>query len=72
MARGLKMKSLSGRQALRRLEPVKAATAAFLDDMTQRGHTLDQLAAAGIVEALTPAFEAMLRAGITPAELPDS
>lgn len=69
VSRGLKVRSLSGRQVLRRLEPAKAATAAFLDEQVQRGRTLEHLAAAGIVEALPAAFEAMLRAGITPAEL---
>lgn len=70
VAQGLRVRSLSGRQVLRRLEPAKAATAAFIDEQVQRGRTLDQLAAAGIPQALPAAFEAMLRAGITPAELP--
>jgi Rha family phage regulatory protein len=69
VARGLRVGSLSGRQLLRRLEPAKAATAAFLDEQVQRGRTLEQLAAAGIPQALPAAFDAMLRAGITPAEL---
>ncbi len=72
VSRGLKVRSLSGRQVLRRLEPAKAATAAFLDEQVQRGRTLEHLAAAGIIEALPAAFEAMLRAGITPAELSNS
>jgi Rha family phage regulatory protein len=70
VARGLRVRSLSGRQVLRRLEPAKAATAAFMDEQVERGHTLEQLAAAGIPQALPAAFAAMLRAGITPAELP--
>lgn len=69
VARGLKVKSLSGRQVLRRLEPQLAATAAFLDEQVQKGHTLEQMAAAGITSALPVAFAAMMKAGITPAEL---
>lgn len=69
VARGLRVRSLSGRQVLRRLEPAKAATAAFMDEQVERGRTLEQLAAAGIPDALPAAFAAMLRAGITPAEL---
>lgn len=72
VARGLRVRSFSGRQVLRRLEPAKAATAAFMDEQVQRGRTLEQLASAGIPQALPAAFEAMLRAGITPAELSDS
>ncbi|MGI4738489.1 MAG: Rha family transcriptional regulator [Janthinobacterium lividum] len=72
VAKGLRVRSLSGRQLLRRLEPAKAATAAFLDEQVQRGRTLEQLAAAGIPQALPAAFDAMLRAGITPAELPNA
>lgn len=71
VARGLRVASLSGRQLLRRLEPAKAATAAFMDQQVERGRTLEQLAAAGIPQALPAAFEAMLRCGITPAELSD-
>lgn len=70
--RGLRVRSFSGRQLLRRLEPAKAAAAAFLDEQVQRGRTLEQLAAAGIPTALAVAFEAMLRAGITPGEMPPS
>ena len=70
VAKGLRVRSLSGRQLLRRLEPAKAATAGFLDEQVARGHTLEQLAAAGIPETLSAAFAAMLRCGITPAELP--
>lgn len=72
VARGLRVRSFSGRQVLRRLEPAKAATAAFMDQQIQRGRTLEQLASAGIPQALSAAFEAMLHCGITPAELPDS
>jgi Rha family phage regulatory protein len=70
VSRGLRVRSLSGRQVLRRLEPAKAATAGFLDEQVARGHTLEQLAAADVPAALTAAFAAMLRCGITPAELP--
>jgi phage anti-repressor protein len=69
VARGLRVGSLSGRQLLRRLEPAKACTAAFMDESVRHGKTLEQLEAAGIPQALPAAFEAMLRAGITPAEL---
>ena len=69
VAPGLRVGSLSGRQLLRRLEPAKAATAAFMDEQVQRGRTLEQLADAGIPDALPVAFAAMLRAGIMPAEL---
>jgi Rha family phage regulatory protein len=69
VAKGLRVGSLSGRQVLRRLEPGKAAAAAFMDQQVERGRTLEQLVAAGIPETLSAAFEAMLRAGITPAEL---
>ncbi|WP_151086863.1 Rha family transcriptional regulator [Hymenobacter baengnokdamensis] len=70
VAQGLRVGSWSGRQVLRRLEPAKAATAAFLDQQVAYGRTLEQLVAAGVPQALPAAFEAMLRAGITPAELP--
>jgi len=68
VARGLRVSSWSGRQVLRRLEPAKAATAAFLDQQVAHGHTLEQLVAAGIPQTLPAAFEAMLKAGIIPAE----
>jgi Rha family phage regulatory protein len=55
VAKGLRVRSLSGRQLLRRLEPAKAATAGFLDEQVARGHTLEQLAAAGIPETLSAA-----------------
>ena len=70
VARGLRVRSLSGRQVLRRLEPAKAATAGFLDEQVARGHTLEQLTDADVPATLTAAFAAMLRCGITPAELP--
>ena len=72
VARGLRVGSLSGRQVLRRLEPAKACSAAFLDEQVRHGKTLEQLAAAGIPQALFIAFDAIIRAGITPAELPNS
>ena len=69
VARGLRVGSLSGRQVLRRVEPAKAAVAAFLDEQIRHGKTLEQLADAGIPKALSAAYEAILNAGITPAEL---
>lgn len=69
VARGLRVGSLSGRQLLRRLEPAKAAAAAFIDESVRHGKTLEQSEAAGIPKALSAAFEAILNAGITPAEL---
>lgn len=69
VAAGLRVASCSGRELLRRLDPPKAATAAFLDDQLNRGKTLEQLTNAGIPAALTAAFAAMLRAGITAPEL---
>lgn len=66
---GLRVASYSGRELLRRLDPPRAATAAFLDDQLRRGKTLEQLTDAGIPQALTEAFAAMLRAGITVPEL---
>jgi phage anti-repressor protein len=72
VARGLRVGSLSGREVLRRLEPAKACSAAFLDEQVRHGKTLEQLAAAGIPQALATAFEAILNAGIMPAELPNS
>lgn len=68
-AAGLRVSHCSGRELLRRLDPPKAAAAAFLDDQLRRGKTLDQLARAGVPQALAAAFAAMLRAGITPQEL---
>lgn len=67
--RGLRVASFSARQLMRRMDPAKAATAAFMDDACMRGKTLAQLTEAGIVEALPQAFNAMLRAGFTPAEI---
>lgn len=61
--------STSGRELLRQLEPAKAATAAWMDDQMRRGRTLTQLTKAGVHKYLPLAFEAMLRAGIAPAEL---
>lgn len=51
-------------------QQAQAATGAFLAQQVARGHTLEQLAAAGLPETLAAAFVAMLRCGITPAELP--
>lgn len=72
VAAGLRVASCSGRELLRRLDPPKAATAAFLDDQLQRGKSLEQLTNAGVPQALTAAFAAMLRAGITAPELQTS
>lgn len=67
--RGLRVASFSGRQLLRRMEPAKACTAAFLDDARVRGKSLAQLESAGVVEALPQAFDALLRAGYSMQEL---
>jgi Rha family phage regulatory protein len=69
VAAGLRVASYSGRELLRRLDPPRAATAAFLDDQLRRGQSLEQLTDAGVPQALTEAFAAMLRAGITVPEL---
>jgi Rha family phage regulatory protein len=69
VAAGLRVASYSGRELLRRLDPPRAATAAFLDDQLRRGKSLEQLTTAGVPQALTDAFAAMLRAGITTPEL---
>lgn len=61
--------STSGRELLRQLEPAKAATAAWIDDQIRRGRNLTQLTKARLHRQLPLAFEAMLQAGITPAEL---
>jgi hypothetical protein len=67
--RGLRVASYTGRQLMRRMEPAKACTAAFLDDARVRGKSLAQLEAAGVVEALPQAFDALLRAGYSLDEL---
>lgn len=67
--RGLRVASLSARQLMRRMEPAKACTAAFLDDARVRGKSLAQLEAAGVVKALPQAFDALLRAGYSLDEL---
>lgn len=67
--RGLRVASLSGRALLRRMEPAKACTAAFIDDARTRGKSLAQLDAAGVVQALPQAFDALLRAGYSMEEL---
>jgi Rha family phage regulatory protein len=67
--KGLRVASLSARQLMRRLEPAKACTAAFLDDARVRGKSLAQLESAGVVEALPQAFDALLRAGYSLDEL---
>ena len=67
--RGLRVASYTGRQLMRRMEPAKACTAAFLDDARVRGKSLAQLEAAGVVEALPQAFDALLRAGYSMQEL---
>lgn len=69
VATGLRVASCSGRELLRRLEPSKAATAAFFDDQLRRGKTLEQLTTARLHEVLPHAFAAMLACGIIPAEL---
>ena len=69
VASGMRVASYSGRELLRRLDPAKAATAAFLDDQLQRGKTLEQMTGTGVPHALVAAFDAMLRCGITPTEL---
>jgi len=67
--RGLRVASLSARQLMRRMEPSKACTAAFLDDARVRGKSLAQLEAAGVIKALPQAFDALLRAGYSLDEL---
>lgn len=67
--RGLRVASLSARQLMRRMEPAKACTAAFLDDARARGKSLAQLEDAGVVIALPQAFDALLRAGYSLDEL---
>lgn len=67
--RGLRVASLSARQLMRRMEPAKACTAAFLDDARVRGKSLAQLEAAGVISALPQAFDALLRAGYSMEEL---
>lgn len=69
VAKGLRVGSFSARKLLRRLDPAKAATAAFLDDARARGKSLAQLEAAGVVLALPQAFDALLRAGYSMEEL---
>jgi hypothetical protein len=69
LTQGIRVASFSGRKLLRRFEPAKACTAAFLDDARQRGRNVAQLAAAGVVEAVTPAFDVLLRVGYTMEEL---
>lgn len=69
VANGLRVGSFSGRELLRRLDPARAATAAFFDDQLQRGITLQQLTNARLHEVLPAAFEAMLHAGIVAPEL---
>lgn len=51
-------------------QQAQRATAAFLEQQVARGHTLAQLSAADVPDTLAAAFAAMLRCGITPAELP--
>jgi Rha family phage regulatory protein len=53
-------------------QQAQRATAAFLEQQVAQGRTLAQLSAAGLPETLLAAFTAMLRCGITPAELPQS
>lgn len=67
--RGMRVASFTGRQLMRRVEPAKACTAAFLDDARARGKSLAQLEAAGVVAALPQAFDALLRAGYSLDEL---
>ena len=67
--RGLRVASFTGRQLMRRMEPAKACTAAFLDDARTRGKSLAQLKDAGVISALPKAFEALLRAGYSMDEL---
>jgi phage anti-repressor protein len=69
LQRGIRVASFSGRKLMRRFEPSKACTAAFLDDARQRGRNVAQLASAGVVSAITPAFDALLKAGYTMEEL---
>lgn len=69
LSAGFRVASFSGRSLLRRFEPAKACTAAFLDDARQRGRDVAQLASAGVIKAITPAFEALLNAGYTMQEL---
>ena len=66
---GLRVASFSARQVMRRIEPAKAAAAAFMDDACARGMTLERMEEAGLNRTLTAVFESMLLAGIQPAEL---
>lgn len=69
VAKGLRVSSFSARKLMRRLEPAKACTAAFIDDARARGRQPAQLAAAGVIDALPQAFDALLRAGYSLDEL---
>jgi Rha family phage regulatory protein len=66
---GMRVASCSGRELLRRLDPARAATAAFFDEQLRRGKTIQQLTDAGLHEVLPTAFAAMLRAGIIAPEV---
>ena len=69
-ASGMRVSSCSGRELLRRLDPARAATAAFFDEQLRRGKTLKQLTDAGLHKVMPEAFAAMLCAGITLLEPP--
>lgn len=69
VAKGLRVASFSARKLMRRVEPDKACTAAFIDDARTRGRSPEQLAAAGVIEALPQAFAALLKAGYSLEEL---
>lgn len=66
---GLRVKGKSGRAVLRLREPAKAATAAVMDDAVRQGHSINDIKAAGMVDALPKAFEAILSLGLKSADL---
>lgn len=67
-----RVKSLSGRQLLRRFEPAKAAAAAVLDDAVRMGTSIQELEQSGAAETLPQAFTSLLALGLNIADLSDS
>lgn len=68
---GYKVKSLSGRDLLRRFAPHKAAAAAVIDDAVRSGRTLEQVQQTGLPQLLTGTFNSLLALNLRLADLPE-
>lgn len=66
-----RIKSLSGRELLRRFEPAKACAAAVFDDAVRLGISIEIITQSSAVRVLPEAFDSLLSLGIRSADMPE-